>query len=150
MSLRVAQQQMGGERAARKRLHQVRDRQAQRGAGALDHRAAGRRAATHEEGDAHDAVVADHRDLRQCPALHDVEQRYECGPGEIRVTPRDTVLAQRLSERQPHWVHDGSPALHGLPRQGRHQEVVLEQFLGLTRNTYGRHDSLRRCAFGSR
>jgi hypothetical protein len=98
--------------------------QAQALAGALHHRAAGRRFAAHEERDADQAFEADHRDLGRGAVLHQVQQRDDRGRRKVHVVQPRTRFVEHFAQWQIDHLEVGQPALEFDIRHGRKQLVL--------------------------
>ena len=86
--------------------------------------------ATHEQGDADDALVADHGDFGRCAVFHDVEQRHDGGGGEIDVAHRNTGFANGVAQRHRDQFQMGEQARIFVRREGGEQ-VILAGVMGV-------------------
>ncbi len=80
--------------------------------------------AAHEQGDADDALVADHGDFGGRAILHDVQQGHDGGGREIDVAQPIPGLVQGLTERQRDQFQVGKQALAFGLGQDRQQMIL--------------------------
>ena len=132
--LGVAQQQMQHRtRSIELLFHQLRF-QPKPLTGALHHRTAGGRLSAHEQGNADDALIADHGNLCRGAVLHDIQQRDDGGRWKIDVAQRSARLVKHLAQRQVDGFQERQPALRLCIRQ-RGEQVV---FYSLRRKNFHR------------
>ena len=98
-------------------------------AGALHDRAAGSGFTAHEQRDADEAVVADHRDFRRRAVGQDVQQGYDGVDRKIHVAQDIAWLVQDLPERQRDEPEVRVQSF-AFRRGQRSQQVVLLRIVG--------------------
>ena len=103
---------------------------------ALHHGAIWRRIAAHEHGDAHYAVTADNPHLGRGAVLHGIEQRHDCGRGEVDVRERLVRLVDHLSQGESDRLQSGLKATQNVRGKRREQVVLLEIAKALVGNHF--------------
>ncbi len=90
------------------------------------HDGATRRGLTaHEQGNAENALVADHGDFSRCAILHDIQQRHDGIGRKVDVFELPARLVEHFAQLQWDQLQMGSKALKLACRQCREQVILL-------------------------